>query len=52
MRLPNFSMSYNITHTRILNENVSSLAHVFLPRMTYPVFQGGSVVYSILGAIC
>ena len=47
--LPNFSMAYNITHTRILNENVSSLAHVFLPRVTYPVFQGGSVVYSILG---
>ncbi len=47
--VPNFSMSYNITHTRILNEKVSSLAHVFLPRVTYPVFQGGSVVYSILG---
>ena len=48
---PNFSMSYNITHTRILNENVSSLAHVFLPRVSYPVFQGGSVLYSILGQL-
>jgi len=47
--LPNFSMSYNITHTRILNEKVSSLAHVFVPRMTYPVFQGGSVLYGFLG---
>jgi len=47
--LPNFSMSYNITHTRILNQKVSSLAHVFLPRLTYPVFQGGSVLYSFLG---
>ena len=47
--LPNFSMSYNITHTRILNEKVSSLAHVFLPRVTYPVFQGGSVLYGFLG---
>lgn len=47
--LPNFSMTYNITHTRILNENVSSLAHVFVPRLTYPVFQGGSVMYSIIG---
>jgi len=50
--LPNFSMSYNITHTRILNEKVSSLAHVFIPRVTYPVFQGGSVLYSILGQYC
>ncbi len=47
--IPNFSMSYNITHTRILNEKVSSLAHVFLPRVTYPVFQGGSVLYGFLG---
>jgi len=47
--LPNFSMSYNITHTRILNEKVSSLAHVFIPRMSYPVFQGGSVLFGALG---
>jgi outer membrane protein TolC len=47
--LPNFSMSYNITHTRILNEKVSSLAHVFIPRVSYPVFQGGSVFYGFLG---
>jgi outer membrane protein TolC len=42
-------MTYNVTHTRILNEKVSSLAHVFLPRVTYPVFQGGSVLYGFLG---
>lgn len=47
--IPNFSLTYNITHTRILNEKVSSLAHVFLPRVTYPVFQGGAVLYSFLG---
>ena len=49
--IPNFSMTYNVTHTRILNEKISSLAHVFLPRVTYPVFQGGSVLYSFLGQL-
>lgn len=47
--LPSFSMSYNTTRTRILNAKVTSLAHVFIPRVTYPVFQGGSVLYSVLG---
>jgi outer membrane protein TolC len=47
--LPNFSMAYNLTHTNIENEKVTSLAKVFLTRVTYPVFQGGSVVQSILG---
>jgi outer membrane protein TolC len=47
--LPNFSMAYNLTHTDITNEKVKSLAKVFLTRVTYPVFQGGSVVQSILG---
>ncbi len=47
--LPNFSMSYNLTRTNIINEDISSLAKVFLPRVSYPVFQGGSVLYSILG---
>src|SRR5262249_2289872 len=50
--LPNFAMSYNLTKTRIFNEDASSLARVFLPRVSYPVFQGGSVVYSILGQYC
>lgn len=47
--LPNFLMAYNLTHTNIMNEKVTSLAKVFLTRVTYPVFQGGSVVQSILG---
>jgi len=47
--LPNLSMAYNLTHTDIMNEHVTSLAKVFLTRVTYPVFQGGSVAYSILG---
>jgi len=47
--LPNFTMAYNLTHTDIINEKTTSLAKVFLTRVTYPVFQGGSVAYSILG---
>jgi outer membrane protein TolC len=47
--LPNLTVSYNLTQTKIINEDVRSLARVFLTRMTYPVFQGGSVLYGILG---
>jgi outer membrane protein TolC len=50
--LPNFLQSYNLTRTKILNTHASSLARVYLPRVSYPVFQGGSVVYSILGQYC
>jgi outer membrane protein TolC len=49
---PNFSMSYNLTRTKILNKDSSALARVFLPRVSYPVFQGGSVLFSILGQYC
>jgi OMF family outer membrane factor len=47
--LPNITTAYNLTRTNILNEHVQSLARVFLTRATYPVFQGGAVVYSIIG---
>jgi outer membrane protein TolC len=47
--LPSFSMAYNLTKTNIFNENISSLARVFFPQVTYPVFRGGSVLYGILG---
>jgi outer membrane protein TolC len=47
--LPNLSMAYNLTHTDILNEQVTSLARVFFTRVTEPIFQGGSVLYSIIG---
>jgi outer membrane protein TolC len=50
--LPNLTMAYNLTRSNILNEQVKSLAKVFLTRVSYPVFQGGSVAYSILGQLC
>jgi len=49
--LPNLTMAYNLTHTDIMNEKVLSLAKVFLTRVTYPVFQGGSVAYGIMGQV-
>lgn len=49
---PNFFMSYNLTKTKILNLDSSALARVFLPRVSYPVFQGGAVLYSVLGQYC
>jgi outer membrane protein len=47
--LPNLTVAYNLTHTDIMNEKVGSNAKVFLTRLAYPVFQGGSVMYGILG---
>jgi outer membrane protein len=47
--LPSFTIAYNLTHTDIVNTKTDSLAKVFLERVTYPVFQGGSVVYGIMG---
>src|ERR1700733_3183165 len=49
--LPNLSVAYNLTKTNILNLNQNAFAKVFLTRVTYPVFQGGSVAYSILGQL-
>ncbi len=47
--LPNLTVAYNLTATNIMNEHIKSHARVFLTKVAYPVFQGGSVVYSILG---
>jgi outer membrane protein TolC len=47
--LPNFTTAYNLTGTNIYNEKVRSLAKVFLARVSYPVFSGGSVLYPIIG---
>jgi outer membrane protein TolC len=47
--LPNLTMAYNLTRSDIFNESTKSLAKVFLTRVSYPVFQGGSVVAAFLG---
>ncbi len=46
--LPSFSLAYNLTRTDIQNEHIYSLTRAQLEKITYPVFQGGSVMYGIL----
>jgi outer membrane protein TolC len=46
--LPSFSLAYNITRSNIYSEGVNSLARVQLERVSFPVFQGGSVMYGLL----
>jgi len=45
--LPNLGASYTLTKSKVL-PSTSSLSRVFTPRISYPVFQGGSVFYGAL----
>jgi outer membrane protein TolC len=46
--LPTFSMSYNASNVNVPNLNTTSIAHTFLSGVSFPVFQGGGVMYSLL----
>jgi outer membrane protein TolC len=46
--LPNFSTSWNLTHSNITNLDTSSNSRVYQVIIRYPVFQGGNVFYSAL----
>jgi len=46
--LPSFSMQYNLSHANVFNEATTSKAQTFLTGVSFPVFQGGSVLYSLL----
>ncbi len=46
--LPSFSMSYSLARANIYNKGTSSIGRTFIAGVTYPVFQGGGIVYSIL----
>ena len=45
--LPNFSMAYTYTKSHVL-PSTHSQSRVFVPRMTFPVFAGGTDLYSML----
>lgn len=45
--LPNFSMGYNLTDSKI-RPNSTSFSRVFQPSVRYPVFTGGNVLYTAL----
>jgi len=46
--LPTFSANYNLTYANVYNDKTTSLAQTFLTGVNIPVFQGGSVLYSLL----
>ncbi|HEY9778107.1 MAG TPA: TolC family protein [Planktothrix sp.] len=46
--LPSFSMSYTLTRADVVNFETTSNAHTFLTGVSFPVFQGGGVLYSLL----
>jgi outer membrane protein TolC len=46
--LPTFSMSYNASNVNVPNLNTTSIAHTFLSGVSFPVFQGGGVMYGLL----
>ncbi|MDR3615038.1 MAG: TolC family protein [Candidatus Obscuribacterales bacterium] len=46
--IPSFSLSYVVTKSHVLDPETHSTSTVFAPRVTYPVFQGGSVLQGVL----
>jgi outer membrane protein TolC len=46
--VPSFSMQYNASHANVPNLGTTSNAQTFLTGVSFPVFQGGSVLYSLL----
>ncbi len=46
--LPTYTNSYNVGFANVFNEYTTSVSHTFLTGVSFPVFQGGSVVYSLL----
>ena len=46
--LPTFTTSYNASQVNVSNLNTTSVAHTFLSGVSFPVFQGGGVLYSLL----
>ncbi len=46
--LPSFNLGYNLTGSKISPGSISAGAEVFSTQVTYPVFEGGSVMYSAI----
>jgi outer membrane protein TolC len=46
--LPTFAMSYNASNVNVPNLNTTSIAHTFLSGVSFPVFQGGGVLYGLM----
>ncbi|PWT96506.1 MAG: hypothetical protein C5B53_09505, partial [Candidatus Melainabacteria bacterium] len=46
--LPSFNMSYTLSRANIFNKGAHSQAETFFTGISYPVFQGGGILYGIL----
>jgi len=46
--LPNLYMSYTLTRANIYNTGTNSIGRTFIVGVSYPIFQGGGVVYPLL----
>lgn len=46
--LPNFYLSYVLNRANIYNTGTTSIGRTFIAGISYPVFQGGGIVYGIL----
>jgi outer membrane protein TolC len=46
--LPSFQTSFNVTQADVTNEATTSFGRSFIAGVSFPVFQGGGVLYSLL----
>ncbi len=46
--LPSFGTSYTLLHNNIFDKNTTSFAQSYVVGVSYPVFQGGGILYGIL----
>jgi outer membrane protein TolC len=46
--LPTYTTSFNLGFANVFNDRTTSLSRTFLTGVAFPVFQGGSVLYSLL----
>ncbi len=49
--VPNNYLSFNLTQSNLLNIGSTAFSKVFQSRQAFPVFQGGAIVYGILGQL-
>ncbi len=47
--LPSLLMAYNVNYYNVLNKSATANAQIFQTRVNYPVFQGGAILYSVIG---
>ena len=46
--LPSYTTSYNLGYANVFNDHTTSISQTFLTGVSFPVFQGGAVLYSLL----